>query len=178
MFPLPFLFFIRAFFASILEPLFYGRKVLWYEVFFGLIIIAGLGMIMQVEVNYLNGMLYALVSIILGVLFTLERKINSKSRCNRYLLLSLLRGCFISLYFLYQNKFTADFFVLSFNNWALMLILASICTAYAFGFRESDEKLSPYTVMLTTNLEGLRNYFSVFYYWWKEKMSFSFTLEP
>jgi hypothetical protein len=38
----------------------------WYEVFFGLIIIAGLGMIMQVEVNYLNGMLYALVSIILG----------------------------------------------------------------------------------------------------------------
>jgi drug/metabolite transporter (DMT)-like permease len=64
-----------------------------------------------------------------------------------------IAGCFISLYFLYQNKFTADFFVLSFNNWALMLILASICTAYAFGFRESDEKLSPYTVMLTTNLE-------------------------
>jgi hypothetical protein len=45
--------------------------------------------------------------------------------------MSLLRGVFISLYFLYQNKFTADFFVLSFNNWALMLI-ASICTAYAF----------------------------------------------
>jgi hypothetical protein len=40
---------------------------MWYEVFFGLIIIAGLGMIMQVEVNYLNGMLYALVSIILIV---------------------------------------------------------------------------------------------------------------
>jgi hypothetical protein len=28
------LFFVRDFFAS--EPLFYGRKVLWYEVFFGL----------------------------------------------------------------------------------------------------------------------------------------------
>jgi hypothetical protein len=46
--------------------------------------------------------------------------------------MSLLRVFFISLYFLYENKFTADFFVLSFNNWALMLILASICTAYAF----------------------------------------------
>jgi hypothetical protein len=34
-----------------------------------------------------------------------------------------------------------------------MLILASICTAYALRLRESDEKLSPYTVMLTTNLE-------------------------
>jgi hypothetical protein len=35
------------------------------------------------------------------------------------------------LFIFYKNKFTADFFVLSFNNWALMLILASICTAYA-----------------------------------------------
>jgi len=43
---------LGAFFASLLEPLFYGRKVLWYEVFFGLIIIAGLGLIMQVEINY------------------------------------------------------------------------------------------------------------------------------
>jgi hypothetical protein len=57
--------------------------------------------------------------------------------------MSLLRGVFYLSLFLYQNKFTADFFVLSFNNWALMLILASICTAYAYGFRESDEKLSP-----------------------------------
>jgi hypothetical protein len=45
-------------------------KVLWYEVFFGLIIIAGLAMIMNVE-GYFAGMLYALISIILGVLFTL-----------------------------------------------------------------------------------------------------------
>jgi fucose permease len=40
------------------------------EVFFGLIIIAGLAMIMNVEVSYFAGMLYALISIILG-LFTL-----------------------------------------------------------------------------------------------------------
>jgi hypothetical protein len=88
-----------------------------------------------------------------GIVHPYERKINSKSRCNRYLLYEFIAGCFLSLYFLYENKFTADFFVLSFNNWALMLILASICTAYFYGLRESDEKLSPYTVMLTTNLE-------------------------
>jgi hypothetical protein len=46
--------------------------------------------------------------------------------------MSLLRGVLSLYFFLYENKFTADFFVLSFNNWALMLILASICTAYAF----------------------------------------------
>jgi hypothetical protein len=47
------------------EPLFYGRKILWYKYSF-LIIIAGLAMIMNVEVSYFAGMLYALISI-LGV---------------------------------------------------------------------------------------------------------------
>jgi drug/metabolite transporter (DMT)-like permease len=62
------------FFASILEPLFYGRKVLWYEVFWTCNC-AGLALIMKVEINYLDGMLYALASIILGVLFTHESKL-------------------------------------------------------------------------------------------------------
>ena len=30
---------LGAFIASLLEPLFYGRKLLWYEVFFGLLIV-------------------------------------------------------------------------------------------------------------------------------------------
>jgi len=54
------MFSMGAFFASILEPLIYKRKMLWYEVLFGLIIIAGLFIIMQVEINYLEGILYAL----------------------------------------------------------------------------------------------------------------------
>jgi drug/metabolite transporter (DMT)-like permease len=169
---------LGAFFASILEPLFYGRKVLWYEVFFGLIIIAGLGMIMQVEVNYLSGMLYALVSIILGVLFTLMNgKLIQNHDATVISFYEFIAGVFfISLYFLYQNKFTADFFVLSFSNWALMLILASICTAYAFTASvKVMKKLSPYTVMLTTNLEPVYGIIlAYFIIGGKEKMSFSF----
>jgi hypothetical protein len=87
-------------------------------------------MIMQVEVNYLNGMLYALVSIILGVFTLMNGKLIQNHDATVISFMSLLAGFFISLFFI-PNKFTADFFVLSFNNWALMLILASICTAYA-----------------------------------------------
>jgi drug/metabolite transporter (DMT)-like permease len=65
------MFSVGAFMGSILEPLFYKRKILWYEVFFGLIIIVGLSIIMQVETAYLNGMLAALFSIFIGVIFTL-----------------------------------------------------------------------------------------------------------
>jgi drug/metabolite transporter (DMT)-like permease len=169
---------LGAFFASLLEPLFYGRKILWYEVFFGLIIMAGLGMIMKVEVNYLEGMLYALVSIILGVLFTL---INGKLIVNHdssvISFYEFLAGLFfITVYFLFQNKFSLDFFVLTFNNWMLILLLASVCTAYAFTASvKVMEKLSPYTVMLTTNLEPVYGIIlAYFIIGEKEKMSTSF----
>lgn len=169
---------LGAFFASILEPIFYGRKVLWYEVFFGLIIIVGLGLIMQVEVNYLSGMLYALVSIILGVLFTLMNgKLIASHDSAVITFYEFLSGVFfISIYFLYQNKFSADFFYLSSRNWILMLILSSICTAYAFTASvKVMEKLSPYTVMLTTNLEPVYGIvLAYFIIGGKEKMTPSF----
>ena len=93
---------LGAFFASLLEPLFYGRKVLWYEVFFGLIIIAGLGLIMQVEINYWGGMLLALVAVILGVLFTLiNGKLIADHDPSVISFYEFLAGfIFISIYFL------------------------------------------------------------------------------
>ena len=172
------IFSLGAFFASLLEPIFYGRKVLWYEVFFGLIIIGGLGMIMKVEVSYLEGMLYALISIILGVLFTLSNgKLIQNHDSTVIAFYEFISGVFfISIYFLYQNKFSADFFVLTFNNWMLILILASICTAYAFTASvKVMKKLSPYTVMLTTNLEPVYGIIlAYFIIGGKEKMSTSF----
>lgn len=169
---------LGAFFASLLEPLFYGRRVLWYEVFFGLIIIAGLGLIMQVEINYWNGMVLALSSIILGVLFTL---INGKLIVNHdpsiISFYEFFAGfIFISVYFLFQGSFSADFFMLSAKNWILILILASVCTAYAFTASvKVMRRLSPYTVMLTTNLEPVYGIIlAYFIIGGKEKMSTEF----
>ena len=169
---------LGAFFASILEPIFYGRKVLWYEVFFGLIIIAGLALIMKVEVNYIEGMLYALVAIILGVLFTLMNgKLIENHDPSVISFYEFLAGVFfITIYFLIQQKFSLDFFILTVNNWILILILASICTAYAFTASvKVMQKLTPYTVMLTTNLEPVYGIvLAYFILGGKEKMSFEF----
>ncbi|MFV5695182.1 DMT family transporter [Flavobacterium sp. LB3P122] len=169
---------LGAFFGSLLEPLFYGRKVLWYEVFFGFIIIAGLALIMKVEVNYLDGMLYALAAIILGVLFTLMNgKLIENHDPSVISFYEFLAGVFfITIYFLFQQKFSLDFFILTFNNWMLILILASICTAYAFTASvKVMQKLTPYTVMLTTNLEPVYGIvLAYFILGGKEKMSFEF----
>jgi len=169
---------LGAFLAAILEPLFYGRKVLWYEVFFGLIIIAGLGIILQVEINYFEGMMYALASIIIGVLFTLMNgKLIEKNDSSVITFYEFMAGVFfISIYFLFENKFNVEFFILTSNDWILLLILASVCTAYAFTASvKVMQKLSPYTIMLTTSLEPVYGIIlAYFLLGGKEKMSFGF----
>jgi drug/metabolite transporter (DMT)-like permease len=67
--------------------------------------------------------------------------------------MSLLVGVFyLSLFFIKINLPQISLFC--FNNWALMLILASICICF-YGSVKVMKKLSPYTVMLTTNLEHI-----------------------
>ena len=169
---------LGAFLASLLEPLFYGRKVLWYEVFFGLVIIAALSIIMHVETGYFTGVVYAFISIVLGVLFTLfNGKLIQKHDSAVITFYEFLAGVlFISCYFISQDKFTVDFFKVSVNNWLLLFVLSSVCTAYAFTASVKVMKqLSPYTVMLTTNLEPVYGILlAYFIIGEKEKMSASF----
>ena len=169
---------LGAFIASLLEPLFYGRKLLWYEVFFGLLIVAALSLLLQVEINYFEGMIYALASIILGVLFTLVNgKLIKHHDSSVITFYEFLSGVFfITLYFLYQHQFTDNFFKLTSKDWILILVLASVCTAYAFTASvKVMQKLSPYTVMLTTSLEPVYGIvLAYFIIGGKEKMSVEF----
>ncbi|HEU4496127.1 MAG TPA: DMT family transporter [Flavobacterium sp.] len=145
-----------AFFASILEPIFFSRKMLWYEVFFGLLIIGGLLMIMQVETQYVLGMVYALVSVLLGVVFTLfNGKLIQKYDSSVITLYEFFAGAFfVTLYLFHAEKFTPAFFDVSLRDWSLLIVLSSVCTAYAFTASVGVmKKLTPYTVMLTTNME-------------------------
>lgn len=169
---------LGAFIASLLEPLFYGRKLLWYEVFFGLLIVAALSLLLQVEINYFEGMIYAFASLILGVLFTLiNGKLIKHHDSSVITFYEFLSGVFfITLYFLYQHQFTDNFFKLTSKDWILILVLASVCTAYAFTASvKVMQKLSPYTVMLTTSLEPVYGIvLAYFIIGGKEKMSVEF----
>lgn len=155
-----------AFFASVLEPIFYKRKMLWYEILFGLIIIAGLCMIMNVEIKYLSGMLCALFSVFVGVMFTIfNGKLIQKYDSTVISLYEFFAGFFfVSIYLLIDGRFTPAFFNVSGIDWVYILILSSICTAYAFTASVNVmKKLSPYTVMLTTNLEPVYGIFLAYF---------------
>ena len=145
-----------AFFTALLEPIWYARKMLWYEVVFGIAVMFGLYIIFKVETAYIGGILSALVSALLASIFSLINgkliKLHKSSVISLYELGSGV--VFLSVYLLYKGSFTKEFFSLSQNDWIFIFILASICTAYAFVASVKVMKyISPYSVMLTTNLE-------------------------
>lgn len=152
-----------AFFTSIMEPIFYRRKLVGYEVIFGFVVMAGLYIIFRVETEYYLGIVLALISAFLSAVFTLINgklvKHTAPSVISFYELLTGVAA--ISLYLVFisfnsdgQAGFTKDFFTLSASDWFYLLVLASICTAYAFIASVAVMKeLSPYTIMLTINLE-------------------------
>lgn len=145
-----------AFFTSFLEPLFYKRKIILYEVFFGILVIVGLYIIFQAESHFLTGILLALASSFLGALFSvLNGKFVEKYNASSISMYELSFGVLcISVYLLFTSEFNQEFFQLSASDWWYLIILASICTAYAFLASVHVMKwISPYTVMLTVNLE-------------------------
>ena len=147
-----------AFFASFLEPVFFKRKIISYEVIFGLIVIIGLYIIFKVESEYLSGILLALLASFLGALFSIFNGMMVKSHNASVIsFYELLFGVlFITIYILFTDGFDNTFFKLSGSDWTYLIILASICTAYAFIASVHVMKwISPYTVMLTTNMEPI-----------------------
>ena len=167
-----------AFFTSLLEPLFYRKKIVWYEVLFGLLVVVGLYIIFNVEAQYIEGIIIALISAFLSALFAV---INSKfvKEHNPTLISFYELGgglVFFSFLLLFTNSSTTTFFKLSSEDLIYLFILSSVCTAYAFIASTAIMKfLSPYTVMLTINLEPIYGIIlAVLVYKEKETMSPNF----
>src|SRR5690606_11999756 len=60
-----------AFFAALLEPFCYGRKIIWYEIVFGIVVMLGLYLIFKVETDYIYGIGLALISAFLSAVFSM-----------------------------------------------------------------------------------------------------------
>ncbi|AWG27081.1 DMT family transporter [Flavobacterium kingsejongi] len=167
-----------AFFTALLEPLFYKKKVIWYEVLFGVIVVIGLGIIFKVETKYIEGIALALTSAFLSASFSIINGTFAKTYNPSLISFYEIAGgvLFLSIFLLCTGGFSADFFTLTASDWGWLLLLSSICTAYAFiGSVKVMKFISPYTVMLTINLEPVYGItLAVLFFPGKEKMSFEF----
>jgi drug/metabolite transporter (DMT)-like permease len=145
-----------AFLTSLLEPIFYKRKVIGYEVFFGLLVILGLVLVLGTGTTHVKGFLYAGISTVLAVLFTL---LNGKyvSKTDPYVLsfYELFVGALVvTLVLAFQGAFTSAFFAISRQDLLWLSILAFVCTSYAFVVSIVVMRhLTPYSIMLGINME-------------------------
>lgn len=146
-----------AFFASFIEPLFYKRRVIWYEIFFGLIVVLGVFLITRGELKYINGIVLGIVSAMFSALFSvINGTFIQKHSATVISFYEFVSGvAFITVFILlFKGGFEASFFTLSASDWIYLFVLASICTAFAFiGSVKVLKYISPYTVVLSYNLE-------------------------
>lgn len=168
-----------AFFASFIEPIIYKRSIIWYEILFGIMVIIGVFIITQSEIKYLTGIILGISSAFFSSLFAvLNGSFLKKHSATVISFYEFLSGVFfITLYILFFGEgFSSNFFSLSQSDFGYLLILASICTAYAFIASVYVMKIiSPYTVVLTYNLEPIYGIImAIILFPEKEKMSPSF----
>jgi len=149
-----------AFFTALIEPFFFKRRIKPIEIILGLIVVAGLYVIFDnFEVaQYKTGIIYASIASFLGALFAVLNGLYIKEyEADVISLYQLLFGVlFVTVYLFYLGSFSFEFFQLLPLDWIYLFVLSSICTAYAFIISVKVMKyISPYTVMLTINLEPI-----------------------
>ena len=173
-----------SFWTSLIEPLVNRRPIKLLEVFFGLIVIAGLYLIFHFEFNHALGLILALGSAILASVFTV---INSRftHTHNHHTIsfyemagASLLTGLIIPVYYLYSSGSLFNIAFPSISDWGYLLILAIACTVYPFTVSiELMKRISAFIVNLSINMEPVYGIILAFLIFGdKERMNSGFYL--
>jgi drug/metabolite transporter (DMT)-like permease len=143
-------------FSSIIEPIFYKRRLRRYEIFIGMVIIGAIAMIFSIETQFwlgiVLGILAAFTSSLFGVLNGLMVKKMKSGPITLYELSAALLG--FSIFLALTKGFDAKFFALDNTSIVGVLLLSLVCTIYPFLTSvKLSQFISPYTIMLTVNLE-------------------------
>jgi drug/metabolite transporter (DMT)-like permease len=159
-------------FTSIIEPIFFKRRIYWYELLIGLLIIAGISVIFTVELHYWLGITLGMLAALTSSLFSVFNALLIRKIHANLITFYELAGGFIllSIYLLIAGKFNAGFFNLSGQDWFLLSVLAICCTAFPFIISVNLMKnLSPYTITLTVNLETVYGIILAYLLWQKSE---------
>ncbi|MEO6455331.1 MAG: DMT family transporter [Ginsengibacter sp.] len=148
-----------GFFTAIVEPLIMKRKIDFFEIFLGLLAIAGIYLIFDFYPEYKLGILFGIVSALLASLFPIFNKNLLKKYSPKTVTLYEMCGGFLALTIIipfYLKLFPAKYYLPNATDWMWLLILAWFCTVYSFILQlNALKKISPFTANLTYNLEPI-----------------------
>lgn len=145
-------------FSALIEPLFFKRKLLGYEVVMGVIVIIALGFVMGTETQYLWGYFYGIMAALLGTLFTLfNAKYIKKVGAAKITMIEMLSGLIIiSGILLLQKDYSVFTSTISITDFSYLFILATLCTAIVFVWMtEIMRHITPFSLIMAINLEPI-----------------------
>lgn len=144
--------------TSLIEPLSQRRKIKGFEVMLSVIAFIGIGIIFNVEFDYLSGLLTAVLSAFIASVFTV---INGRltKQYDPYVITyyEMIGACGSVLLFypVYAGYFTSQIvWFPSGEDWLYLSALAILCTVYAYSISvELMKRLSAFSINLVVNLE-------------------------
>jgi drug/metabolite transporter (DMT)-like permease len=146
-----------GFFTSLFEPLIRRRRVDFVEVFLGMLAIAGVYLIFNFYPEYKTGIIFGIISAMLASVFPIINKSLLNQFSPNTVTLYEMSGGFIALCFIlpiYLQFFPAEYLVPTAKDWLWLLILAGVCTVFAFNLSlHALKHISAFTTNLTYNFE-------------------------
>jgi drug/metabolite transporter (DMT)-like permease len=145
-------------FIAFLEPLILGRKMAFYEIIIGVIILVGISVIFGFESEHSYGILLGLISAFCAAVFSvLNGKLIQKHAAIKITTIEMIAASsFTAIILFTKNEFNQEFLKLSNNEYIAIIILGVICTAAAFLASVWLMKyLSPFSVSVAINLEPI-----------------------
>lgn len=168
-------------FVALFEPIFFKRKISFLEIVLGLTVVAGVSTIFYVETEYTTGIIVALISASLSALFSVFNGLLVKKQSSAVITVYELFGGWlaISLFMISTIALggrSIESIIPTADDVIYLLILGTVATAYAFiKSVEVMKYLSPFTVVLTINLEPVYGILLAYFIFGKdEKMSAEF----
>ena len=167
-------------FSALIEPFFFKRKFLFYEVIMGVLVVVALAFIMGTETKYFWGYFYGIMAALLATLFTLfNAKYINKVGAAKITMIEMLSGVIIiSCILFFQQDYTIFTTKISITDLTYLVILGTICTALVFVWlTEIMRHITPYSLIMAINLEPVYSIiFALLIFGDNELMSSSFYL--
>ena len=144
--------------SALIEPIFFKRKILYYELIMGVLVLLSIAYMLGTETQYLLGYFYGIISALLATLFTLfNAKYIGKVEAAKITMIEMLSGVIIvSIILLLNGEYSIFYTSISFSDFSYLLLLGILCTAMVFVWMiEILRYITPYSLIMAVNLEPI-----------------------
>ena len=144
-------------FVSILEPIIFRKKFIWYELILGIIIIPAIYLVFKFSGDYTNGIILGMISTLFATIFSLlNKKMISKTAPLNITFVEIGTGflilcCVMPFYISVDENVNL---IPSLRDFIFLVLLAGLCTVVPFTLSlYTIRNISIFTASITLNLE-------------------------